>query len=167
MGGSIIKIWLSKVSGVPFGYVLANSVEAAINTILTYSNKLGWDMNPTDEIELLNFPENDDFDQLKIWLEENGKNYQFFTHTERKSKYKIGDKVRIAYLSDGHPLNNAIGTVTWLHDYYYYPEGNNLHPIRRTQGEISYPNGFSLEVSNMDREPGGVVSPVEIVEECV
>lgn len=78
--------------------------------------------------------------------------------------FNVGDKVRIRYISDCHPHNNKIGTVSWLNTYKFYPNGDLSEVIMKTQGKISYENGTEEYVDNMYREGNGLVSPVEKVE---
>lgn len=79
------------------------------------------------------------------------------------AKFKIGDSVRVAYICDCHPCNNMVGTLTWMHEYNYYPNRDESVVEKRWQGTIEYPNGMTYSVSNLYRKGSGVVSPVEII----
>ena len=79
--------------------------------------------------------------------------------------FKVGDKVKIPYISDCNPHNNKVGTITWLHDYNYYPNGDYSVSEKRTQGTITYDDGKSFNVSNMYRKGSGVVSKIEHIKE--
>lgn len=79
-------------------------------------------------------------------------------------EFKVGDKVRIAYINDGNEHNGEIGTITWLNDYNYYPKGDMSVVEKRTQAEITYSNGDVEEVGNIYREGSGLVSPIEKVK---
>lgn len=85
----------------------------------------------------------------------------------KPEKFNVGDKVRIAYISDCNPHNGKIGTITWLHDYKYYPngaKGDCLNFEIRTQGKITYDDGTAEGVGNFYRKGSGLVSPVEKVK---
>lgn len=79
--------------------------------------------------------------------------------------FKIGDKVKIRYICDCHPYNNKIGTITWLHNYNYYPNGDDSVVEIRTQGVITYDNKKNFAVSNMYRKNSDIVSSIELVEQ--
>ena len=68
-------------------------------------------------------------------------------------------------LNDCHPYNNKVGTITWLHDYNYYPNGDDSVIEKRTQGTITYDDGKSFDVSNMYRKGSGVVSNIDYIKE--
>lgn len=72
----------------------------------------------------------------------------------------VGDKVKIPYISDNNKHNNEIGTITWLNEYNYYPNGDYSVVEKRTQGIITYDDGATLNVANIYREGSGVVSPI-------
>ena len=74
--------------------------------------------------------------------------------------FKVGDKVKIPYIYDCNPHNNKIGTITWLHDYNYYPNRDNSVVETRTQGVITYDDGTTEEVVDFYREPCGIVSEI-------
>lgn len=79
--------------------------------------------------------------------------------------FKVGDKVKIPYISDCHKYNNKVGTIKWLHDYKFYP--NTFPSIEeiKTQAIVEYDDGGELEISDLYREPSGVVSKViKVVE---
>lgn len=79
--------------------------------------------------------------------------------------FKVGDKVKIPYISDCNPHNNKVGIITWLNDYNYYPNGDDSVVEKRTQGTITYDDGKSFNVSNMYRKGSGVVSKIEHIKE--
>lgn len=81
--------------------------------------------------------------------------------------FKIGDRVKIRYICDCHPYNNKVGTITWLHNYNYYPNGDDSVVETRTQGTITYDDGKSFDISNMYRKSSGVVSKIECVKEQI
>ena len=60
--------------------------------------------------------------------------------------FKVGDKVKIPYISDCNPHNNKVGIITWLHDYSYYPNGDYSVIEKRTQGTITYDDGDEVLV---------------------
>lgn len=74
--------------------------------------------------------------------------------------FAVGDKVKISYISDCNKYNGQVGTITWLHDYKYYPNGDYSVIETRTQGVIKYDDGCELGISNMYRKGSGVVSPI-------
>jgi hypothetical protein len=74
--------------------------------------------------------------------------------------FQIGDKVKLSYISDCNKYNGKTGTITWLHDYNYYPNGDYSVIETRTQGTITYDDGGELMIPNMYRKGSGVVSAV-------
>lgn len=74
------------------------------------------------------------------------------------NEFKVGDRVRIRYLYDCCPYNNQIGTITWLHEYNFYPNGDISKAEKRVQGEILYDDGCKIAIDHMG---SGIVSPVE------
>lgn len=80
-------------------------------------------------------------------------------------KFKVGDKVKIPYIFDNCKFNDKVGTIVWLHDWNYYPNGDYSIVEVKTQATIEYENGEKLEVSNIYREQSGVISKViKVVE---
>lgn len=79
--------------------------------------------------------------------------------------FKIGDKVKIPYISDCNPHNNKVGTIAWLRDYNYYPNRDYSVVEKRTQGTITYDDGTEEGVGNFYRDGSGLVSKVEHVKE--
>lgn len=80
-----------------------------------------------------------------------------------KKKFKVGDKVRVAYICDCDSRNGQIGTITWLHTHKFYPNGDTSVIEERVQGTITYPDGSVYSPGDMYREGSGVVSPIEKV----
>lgn len=78
--------------------------------------------------------------------------------------FKVGDKVKISYISDCNPHNNKVGTITWLHDYNFYPNGNLSVVEKRTQGIITYDDGTTEGIGDFYREGSGVVSKIEHIK---
>ena len=79
--------------------------------------------------------------------------------------FKVGDKVKIPYISDCHKYNNEVGTITWLHDYKFFPNTFPSVEEIKTQAIITYDDGGELEISNIYREPSGLVSKIiKVVE---
>ena len=79
-------------------------------------------------------------------------------------KVRVGDKVKIPYISDCNPHNNKVGIITWLHDYNYYPNGDCSVIEKRTQGTITYDDGTTEGVGDFYREGSGVVSKSEHIK---
>lgn len=80
-------------------------------------------------------------------------------------KFKVGDKVKIPYIFDNCKFNDKVGTIVWLHDWNYYPNGDYSIAEVKTQATIEYENGEKLEVSNIYREQSGIISKViKVVE---
>lgn len=77
--------------------------------------------------------------------------------------FKVGDKVKIDYISDGNKHNGQVGTITWLNEYNYYPKGDESVVEKKTQGTIIYSDGSEEEVNDFYREESGLVSPVQKV----
>ena len=78
--------------------------------------------------------------------------------------FKVGDKVKIPYISDCNPHNSKVGIITWLHDYNYYPNRDYSVIEKRTQGTITYDDGTTEGVGNFYREGSGVVSKIEHIK---
>lgn len=80
--------------------------------------------------------------------------------------FKVGDKVKIPYISDCHKYNNKVGTIKWLHDYKFYPNTFPSVEEIKTQAIVEYDDGGELEISDLYREPSGLVSKViKVVED--
>ena len=80
-------------------------------------------------------------------------------------KFKVGDKVSIPYVFDNCKFNNKVGTIVWLKDWNYYPNGDYSVVEVKTQATIEYENGEKLEISDIYREQSGVISKViKVVE---
>ena len=80
-------------------------------------------------------------------------------------KFKVGDKVKIQYINDCNKYNNKIGTITWLHDYNFYPKGDYSIIEKRTQGKVLYSDGTIISIRDMYRETSGLYSKLEKVSE--
>ena len=89
---------------------------------------------------------------------------EFFADGGKVNKFKVGDKVRIKYISDNSKHNNEVGTITFLRDYNYYPNGDDSVIEKKTQGTITYKDGSEESVVDFYRTGSGVVSPVEKVK---
>lgn len=79
--------------------------------------------------------------------------------------FKVGDKVKIPYVFDNCKFNDKVGTITELHDYNFYPNGDYSVVEIKTQATIEYENGETLPILDLYREPSGLVSKVIKVEE--
>lgn len=98
--------------------------------------------------------------------EENGKYVNPFVMAQGGGvdKFKVGDKVKISYISDSSKHNGEVGTITSLHDYNYYPKGDMSVIEKKTQGEITYSDGSVEEVSDFYRQESGLVSAIKKVK---
>ena len=84
-----MKLWIDDVRPAPEGYVWCKSVNNAKYYIDKYSNRIDWDNNIIDEIELIDIDHDagdytcDGGDYIKIldWLEETGRNYPIHIHS--------------------------------------------------------------------------------------
>ena len=84
-----MKLWIDDVRPAPKGYTWVRSVNGAIDIILEYSNKLNFDMEMEDQIELINIDHDagiyaqygGDYIRLLDWLEETGRNYPIHIHS--------------------------------------------------------------------------------------
>ena len=79
--------------------------------------------------------------------------------------FKVGDKVKIPYISDCNPHNNKVGIITWLNDYNYYPNGDYSVIEKRTQGTITYDDETIENIGNFYREDSGIVSKIIAIKE--
>lgn len=87
-----------------------------------------------------------------------------YTETEDKD-FKVGDKVKIDYISDANEYNGQVGTLTMVRKYKYYPNGNADEFEYKTQGTIKFDDGREFNIPDLNREGSGIVSPVDKVEE--
>lgn len=84
-----MKLWIDDIRPAPKGYYWCKSVNTAISTIMRYSNRLDWDNNLVDEIELIDLDhdagnyafDGGDYIKLLDWLEETGRNYPIHIHS--------------------------------------------------------------------------------------
>ena len=74
--------------------------------------------------------------------------------------FNVGDKVKIPYISDCNPHNNKVGTVTWLHNYNYYPNGDYSVIEKRMQGTITYDDGTTENIRDFYRKESRLVSEI-------
>jgi hypothetical protein len=84
-----MKLWIDDVRPAPEGYVWCKSVNEAKSYIIKYSNRIDWDNNLVDEIELIDIDHDagsyacfgGDYIKLLDWLEETGRNYPIRIHS--------------------------------------------------------------------------------------
>lgn len=84
-----MKLWVDDVRPAPQGYFWCKSVNEAKSIIIEYSDKLDFDMNRVDMIELIDIDHDagdyvvDGGDYIKLfdWLEETGYNYPIRIHS--------------------------------------------------------------------------------------
>ena len=84
-----MKLWIDDVRPAPLGYLWCKSVNEAKRVIIEYSDKLDFDMNAIDMIELIDIdhdagryaPMGGDYIKLLDWLEETGRNYPIYIHS--------------------------------------------------------------------------------------
>ena len=84
-----MKLWIDDVRPAPKGYVWCKSVNEAKRVIIEYSDKLDFDMNVIDMIELIDIDhdagdyvkDGGDYIRLLDWLEETGRNYPIHIHS--------------------------------------------------------------------------------------
>ena len=110
------------------------------------------------QFHMLDIAQNGEFDVVLYHLSTNWS-------VDVEELFKVGDKVKIPYISDCHKYNNKVGTIKWLHDYKFYP--NTFPSIEeiKTQAIVEYDDGGELEISDLYREPSGLVSKViKVVE---
>ena len=111
------------------------------------------------QFHMLDIAQNGEFDVVLYHLSTNWS-------VDVEELFKVGDKVKIPYISDCHKYNNKVGTIKWLHDYKFYP--NTFPSIEeiKTQAIVEYDDGGELEISDLYREPSGLVSKViKVVED--
>lgn len=78
---------------------------------------------------------------------------------------KVGDKVKLYYISDCNPHNNQIGKVIDENMYKYYPNGEPNEFVWKQQCTIQYPDGSTECIQDTERKGGGVVSPLIKIED--
>ena len=84
-----MKLWIDDVRPAPEGYFWCKSVNEAKRVIIEYSDKLDFDMNIIDMIELIDIDhdagdyakDGGDYIRLLDWLEETGRNYPIHIHS--------------------------------------------------------------------------------------
>lgn len=81
----------------------------------------------------------------------------------QRPRVKIGDQVKLAYISDGNPQNNIVGIVTQESVYDYYPNGTPDKSVQRQWCTIQYPDGTTTQVDDTQRPGSGIVSPLTIL----
>lgn len=93
-------------------------------------------------------------------MKNNGKNVT----TNQKSAFTVGSRVLQRYISDNNPHNNMPATITWMHEYNYYPEGNPAKVEKRAQASLLYDNGDTVGVGDLYMEGCGILSRFELIE---
>jgi hypothetical protein len=78
---------------------------------------------------------------------------------------KVGDKVKLFYISDGNPQNNQLGIVIKENMYKYYPNGDPNEYIWKQGCIIQYPDNSTYSVEDTERKGSGVVSPLIKIED--
>ena len=78
---------------------------------------------------------------------------------------KVGDKVKLSYISDGNPHNNVTGIVSEENVYKYYPNGDPNEFVLKQSCTIQYPDNSTEYVQDTERKGSGVVSPLIKVED--
>lgn len=73
---------------------------------------------------------------------------------------KVGDKVKLNYISDCNPHNNEVGIVIEESKYNYYPNGKPDEFILQQRCTIQYPDNSIEYVQDTERMGSGVVSPL-------
>ena len=84
-----MKLWIDDVRHAPPGYLWCKSVNEAKRVIIEYSDKLDFDMNAIDMIELIDIDhdageyafDGGDYIKLLDWLEETNRNYPIHIHS--------------------------------------------------------------------------------------
>ena len=85
-----MRIWIDDCRPAPPGYYWVKSVNEAKAVIIEYSDKLDFDMNRVDMIELIDVDhdagdyasDGGDYIKLLDWLEETGRNYPIRIHSQ-------------------------------------------------------------------------------------
>lgn len=84
-----MKLWIDDVNPSPSGYYCCRSVDKAKEIINKYSNRIDYDNNLVDEIELIDVLDDTggytgiggDLLTILDWLKETGKNYPIRIHS--------------------------------------------------------------------------------------
>lgn len=76
---------------------------------------------------------------------------------------KIGDKVKLDYISDCNPHNGKIGVIIELRKHKYYPNGNPNEWIIKQSCTIQYSDNSTESVMDTERKGSGIVSPLTVV----
>lgn len=85
-----MKLWIDDCRPAPPGYCWVKSVNKTKAVIIEYSDKLDFDMNRVDMIELIDIDydagdyasDGGDYIKLLDWLEETGRNYPIHIHSQ-------------------------------------------------------------------------------------
>ena len=71
--------------------------------------------------------------------------------------FRIGDRVKVSYISNNNPHNNQIGTITWLHRYFIWKSDDWYDNTQKIEGYISYDDGITEHIKDMYRKENRVV----------
>ena len=85
----------------------------------------------------------------------------------KDNEFKVGDKVKIDYISDGNKYNDEVGTIKWIHKYKYYPNGKENEFEYKYQAEIEYSDGGVLAVNDIYAPGSGIVGTIKKVTEAL
>ena len=84
-----MKLWIDDVRPAPLGYFRCRSVNEAKEIIKRYSNRIDFDNNFVDDIEIIDIDydagiyagQGGDYIKLLDWFEETGRNYPIRIHS--------------------------------------------------------------------------------------
>ena len=84
-----MKLWIDDVRPAPSGYFCCRSVNEAKEIIKKYSDRIDFDNNSIDDIEIIDIDhdagiytsQGGDYIKLLDWLEETGRNYPIRIHS--------------------------------------------------------------------------------------
>lgn len=84
-----MKLWVDDIRPAPHGYFCCRSVNEAKEIIKRYSNRIDFDNNFVDDIEIIDIDhdagiyagQGGDYIKLLDWLEETGRNYPIRIHS--------------------------------------------------------------------------------------
>lgn len=81
-------------------------------------------------------------------------------NTMLKTMFKLGDRVKLEYISDNNKHNGEIGIITDLRCFNYYPNGDYSIIEKKLSGIITYNDGLTEEIVDFYRKGSGLVSPI-------
>lgn len=79
--------------------------------------------------------------------------------------FRVGDKVKVPYISENNVHNNQVGTIMSLEKYYIYFSEDWYDRVEKTRGTVQYEDGSVEHVNDFyNKENKTVRVPVKYQE---